>query len=296
MPLPKYNELYIPILTVLSDEKTHTLQEIKEKISVMLQLTDEDLSQRLVSGKQSVYDNRLGWARTYLKKAGLIDVPQRGEFQITKEGKSLLAQDMPITNQYLIKTYPDFAEFMDRKAKEPETQEPDISETTPHEMLENIYHNIQEQLADDLLTEIVNHSPSFFEELVVNLMRAMDYGEGFVTKSSHDDGIDGVIHEDKLGFNLIYIQAKRWTPNTTIGKPEIQKFAGAMMGPPKIEKGLFITTAKFSQGAKQFADAQHIILIDGKRLTELMIEYNLGVSVQKTYEIKRIDMDYFIEN
>lgn len=296
MPLPKYNELYIPILTVLSDEKTHTLQEIKEKISVMLQLTDEDLSQRLVSGKQSVYDNRLGWARTSLKKAGLIDVPQRGEIQITKEGKSLLVQGMPITNQYLIKTYPSFAEFMGRKTKEPETQEPNTSETTPHEMLENIYHNIQEQLADDLLTEIVNHSPAFFEELVVNLMRAMDYGEGFVTKSSHDDGIDGVIHEDKLGFNLIYIQAKRWTPNTTIGKPEIQKFAGAMMGPPKIEKGLFITTAKFSQGAKQFADAQHIILIDGKRLTELMIEYNLGVSVQKTYEIKRIDMDYFIEN
>ena len=262
----------------------------------MLQLTDEDLSQRLVSGKQSVYDNRLGWARTSLKKAGLIDVPQRGEIQITKEGKSLLAQGMPITNQYLIKTYPSFAEFMGRKTKEPETQEPNTSETTPHEMLENIYHNIQEQLADDLLTEIVNHSPSFFEELVVNLMQAMDYGEGFVTKSSHDDGIDGVIHEDKLGFNLIYIQAKRWTPNTTIGKPEIQKFAGAMMGPPKIEKGLFITTAKFSQGAKQFADAQHIILIDGKRLTELMIEYNLGVSVQKTYEIKRIDMDYFIEN
>lgn len=296
MPLPKYNELYEPILTLLSDEKTHTLQEIKEKISIILQLTEEDLAQRLVSGKQSVYDNRLGWARTFLKKAGLIDVPQRGEIQITKEGKSLLSQGIPITNQYLIKNYPSFAEFMGRKTKEPEAQEPNISEPTPHEMFENIYHNIQEQLADDLLTEIVNHSPSFFEELVVNLMQAMDYGEGFVTKSSHDDGIDGVIHEDKLGFNLIYIQAKRWTPNMTIGKPEIQKFAGAMMGPPKIEKGLFITTAKFSQGAKQFADAQHIILIDGKRLTELMIEYNLGVSVQKTYEIKRIDMDYFIEN
>lgn len=296
MPLPKYNEFYKPILTVLSDEKTHTMQEIKEKISVMLQLTEEDLSKRLASGKQSIYDNRVSWAKTYLKKAGLLDVPQRGKIQITQEGKDLLVQDIPITNQYLLQNYPSFVEFMERKTKEPEIQKSNISETTPHEMLENIYHNIQEQLADDLLTEIVNHSPSFFEELVVNLMQAMDYGEGFVTKYSHDDGIDGIIHEDKLGFNLIYIQAKRWTPNTTIGKSEIQKFAGAMMGPPKIEKGLFITTAKFSQGAKQFANAQHIILIDGKRLTELIIEYNIGVSVQKTYEIKHIDMDYFLEN
>lgn len=296
MPLPKYYEFYVPILTVLRDEQIHTIQDIKEKIAIMLQLTETDLSERLASGKQSIYDNRVSWARTYLKKAGLLDVPQRGKIQITQEGKYLLAQGIPITNEYLIKTYPSFAEFMERKTKEQAIQESNIPETTPHEMLENIYHNIQEQLADDLLTEIVNHSPSFFEELVVNLMQAMDYGEGFVTKSSHDDGIDGVIHEDKLGFNLIYIQAKRWTPHTTIGKPEIQKFAGAMMGPPKIEKGLFITTAKFSQSAKAFAEAQHIILIDGQRLTELMIEYNLGVSVQKTYEIKRIDIDYFMEN
>ena len=153
-----------------------------------------------------------------------------------------------------------------------------------------------EELADDLLTEIMSQSAVFFENLVVDLMNSMNYGNGFVTKISGDDGIDGVIHEDKLGFNLIFIQAKRWAPNTTIGKPEIQKFAGAMMGPPKIEKGLFITTAKFSKGAREFADAQHIILVDGRKLTELMIEYNLGVSVQKIYSIKRIDSDYFLDN
>lgn len=141
----------------------------------------------------------------------------------------------------------------------------------------------------------MNQSPDFFESLVVDLMRAMGYGDGFVTKHSNDGGIDGVIHEDKLGFNLIYIQAKRWNPDTTIGKPEIQKFAGAMMGPPRIEKGLFITTAKFSQGAKNFADAQHIILVDGQKLTELMIEYELGVATQKAYKIKRIDTDYFAD-
>ena len=127
-------------------------------------------------------------------------------------------------------------------------------------------------------------------------MKSMGYGDGFVTKTSGDGGIDGIIHEDKLGFDLIYIQAKKWDTNTVIGRPEIQKFAGAMMGPPKVEKGLFITTAKYSQGAKDFANAQHIILIDGQKLTELMIEYGLGVSTQKIYSIKRIDSDYFSEN
>ena len=154
---------------------------------------------------------------------------------------------------------------------------------TPQETLERTYSLINEQLADDLLSEVMQQSPAFFEQLVVDLMKAMDYGDGFVTKYNGDGGVDGIIHEDKLGFNLIYIQAKRWDPSTTIGKPELQKFAGTMMGPPKIEKGLFITTAKFSQGAKDFANAQHIILVDGQKLTTLMIEYSIGVSVEKTY-------------
>lgn len=156
----------------------------------------------------------------------------------------------------------------------------DASET-PQETFERVYSIINEQLADELLAAIMDQTPTFFEALVVDLMKAMGYGDGFVTKTSGDGGIDGIIHEDKLGFNLIYIQAKRWATDTTIGKPEIQKFAGAMMGPPKVDKGLFITTAKFSQGARDFANAQHIILVDGEKLTELMIEYNLGVSAQK---------------
>ena len=169
------------------------------------------------------------------------------------------------------------------------------AEETPQETFDRVYDTINGQLADELLTEIMAQSAVFFENLVVDLMKAMNYGDGFVTKSSGGDGIDGIIHEDKLGFNLIYIQAKRWSAEKTIGKPEIQKFAGAMMGPPRIEKGLFITTARFSPGAKAYADAQHIILVDGRRLTELMIEYGLGVSTQKTYEIKRIDSDYFAD-
>lgn len=229
MPIPKYNELYIPFLTAIEDGNVHTMKEVREKVAEMLSLGEEELSERLPSGSQT-FDNRIGWAKT------------------------------------------------------------------PMETFERVFGTINEQLADDLLTEIMNQSPGFFESLVVDLMKAMNYGDGFVTKLSGDDGIDGIIHEDKLGFNLIYIQAKRWKPEITVGKPEIQKFAGAMMGPPRVEKGLFITTAKFSQKAREFADAQHIILVDGQKLTELMIEYGIGVSAQKTYCIKRIDSDYFSDN
>lgn len=301
MGLPKYYELYRPFLKALSDEKVHTLKEIKDYITKLLNLNEELLLERLPSGKQTIYDNRIGWARTYLKKAGLISSPQRAHLQITVEGQALLASGVNITDRLLAEKYSDFADFIigGKKIAKQKYNKDNIEETaleTPQETLERVFKNINKQLADDLLTEIMNQSATFFENIVVDLMQLMGYGDGFVTKASRDDGIDGVINEDKLGFNLIYIQAKRWNPNTTIGKPEIQKFAGAMMGPPKIEKGLFITTAKYSQGAKEFANAQHIILVDGQKLTELMIEYGLGVSVQNIYKIKRIDSDYFSES
>ena len=216
---------------------------------------------------------------------------------ITERGKALLSSGEVITNALLEEKYPEFAEFRRKKTLDKVIDVTDavLAEETPQEVLDRVYGTINEQLADDLLVEIMGQSAKFFEILVVDLMKAMNYGDGFVTKLSGDDGIDGIVHEDKLGFNLIYIQAKRWNPNTTIGKPEIQKFAGAMMGPPKVEKGLFITTAKFSHGAKDYANAQHIILVDGKKLTELMIEHELGVSTQKSYRIKRIDTDYFAD-
>ena len=227
----------------------------------------------------------------------MIDSPRRGIYIITKEGLNLLASGVQITNDLLKNRYPAFSAFVSgAPIATPSALDGTPSSTvsdTPQETLERTYSLINEQLADDLLSEVMQQSPAFFEQLVVDLMKAMDYGDGFVTKYSGDGGVDGIIHEDKLGFNLIYIQAKRWDPSTTIGKPELQKFAGAMMGPPKIEKGLFITTAKFSQGAKDFANAQHIILVDGQKLTTLMIEYSIGVSVEKTYYIKRIDSDYF---
>jgi len=303
MAIPKYNELYRLVLLSLQDGGTHSMKEVRDFIISTLHLTEQDLAETLPSNpKSSVFSGRVGWAKTYLLKAQMIDSPQRGHIFITPSGKALLESGISITNTVLAQKCPEFLDFYRRKnsgsdsiALAPDEVQAEAPET-PQETFDRVYAIINEQLADDLLAEVLNQTPAFFEQLVVDLMKAMNYGEGFVTKYSGDDGIDGIIHEDQLGFNLIYIQAKRWKPDVTIGKPELQKFAGAMMGPPRVEKGLFITTAKFSPKARDFANAQHIILVDGKRLTELMIEYGVGVSTQKAYLIKRVDSDYFSDN
>lgn len=303
MAIPKYNELYRLVLLSLQDGGTHSMKEVRDFIISTLHLTEQDLAETLPSNpKSSVFSGRVGWAKTYLLKAQMIDSPQRGHIFITPSGKALLESGISITNTVLAQKCPEFLDFYRRKnsGSDSITLAPDEAQAevpeTPQETFDRVYAIINEQLADDLLAEVLNQTPAFFEQLVVDLMKAMNYGEGFVTKYSGDDGIDGIIHEDRLGFNLIYIQAKRWKPDVTIGKPELQKFAGAMMGPPRVEKGLFITTAKFSPKARDFANAQHIILVDGKRLTELMIEYGVGVSTQKAYLIKRVDSDYFSDN
>lgn len=303
MAIPKYNELYRLVLLSLQDGGTHSMKEVRDFIISTLHLTEQDLAETLPSNpKSSVFSGRVGWAKTYLLKAQMIDSPQRGHIFITPSGKALLESGISITNTVLAQKCPEFLDFYRRKnsGSDSITLAPDEVQAeapeTPQETFDRVYAIINEPLADDLLAEVLNQTPAFFEQLVVDLMKAMNYGEGFVTKYSGDDGIDGIIHEDQLGFNLIYIQAKRWKPDVTIGKPELQKFAGAMMGPPRVEKGLFITTAKFSPKARDFANAQHIILVDGKRLTELMIEYGVGVSTQKAYLIKRVDSDYFSDN
>lgn len=303
MAIPKYNELYRLVLLSLQDGGTHSMKEVRDFIISTLHLTEQDLAETLPSNpKSSVFSGRVGWAKTYLLKAQMIDSPQRGHIFITPSGKALLESGISITNTVLAQKCPEFLDFYRRKnsGSDSITLAPDEVQAeapeTPQETFDRVYAIINEQLADDLLAEVLNQTPAFFEQLVVDLMKAMNYGEGFVTKYSGDDGIDGIIHEDQLGFNLIYIQAKRWKPDVTIGKPELQKFAGAMMGPPRVEKGLFITTAKFSPKARDFANAQHIILVDGKRLTELIIEYGVGVSTQKAYLIKRVDSDYFSDN
>lgn len=264
MAVPKYSEFYNAFLESLADGQVHAYNECKDYVKAKKNLSEEDLS------------------------------------EITAE------EGITITNKLMLERYPDFAEFTQHSAKSSSKEEKNkdyvetfISTETPQDTLERVYREINSQLAEELLASVLSMSPAFFERLVVQLMEGMGYGgyegAGFVTKASGDGGIDGIINEDQLGFNLIYIQAKRWSPDTTIGKPEIQKFVGALMGPPRIDKGLYITTAKFSKGAEEYAKAQHIILVDGEKLTELMIKFGIGVATQKTYNIKRVDTDFFEE-
>ena len=299
MAVPKFSEFFKPFLQAIADGGVHEIKNIRQQIASALSLSEDDLVLRTPSGNITVFATRVSWAKTYLMKAGMVTSSSRGHFAITAEGKTLLESGQEITEELLLKLSPSFRKFKNVNLldtpvppKQPASQS-DESQETPQEMLDRAYKTINDQLSDELLTEIMSKSPAFFENLVVDLMSKMGYGEGFVTKQSGDEGIDGVINEDKLGFNLIYIQAKRWQPEFTVNKPEIQKFVGAMAGPPKIVNGLFITTARFSKGAQEYADAQHIILVDGQRLARLMIEHGLGVSTQRTFAIKRIDMGYF---
>lgn len=303
MALPKIIALHLPILKVLSDEKEHELKEVRERIADLLELSGEELTLRVASGQQTQYASLIGWARTNLLNAKAIENPRRGYLKITERGKQLCERNIEITYAILIETSPKFAEHERARAakKGAKTSPPDSSfnsetDTPPQETMERMYQLLNDQLAEELLSEIFDQTPYFFEKLVLDLMEAMGYGSGLKTQDSHDGGIDGIIHEDKLGFNLIYVQAKRWAAERTIERSDIQQFLGAMAGPPKVEKGLFITTAKFSKGAREFAESQHIILVDGKQLTKLMIEHGVGVSVQKTYNLKRIDSDYFADN
>lgn len=300
MAVPKYYEFYNAFLESVSDGEAHAYNECKDYVAKKMKLSESDMAQQTASG-YALWVGRLGWCTTYLKKAGLIISPARSTFQITAEGIKLLGEKLPITDALLAERYPSFAEFTSPKSKGEQSgktaPEKEELEETPQETFERVYQQINEKLSDEVLNAVLSMSPTFFERLVVQLMEAMGYGgyagAGFVTKASGDGGIDGVINEDQLGFNVIYIQAKRWAPDTVIGKPEIQKFVGALMGPPRIEKGLYITTAKFSKGAEEYARAQHVILVDGEMLSELMIKFDLGVTTQNTYQIKRIDTDFF---
>ena len=296
MAIPKYNELYDPFLTAISDGKIHTAKEVASTVANILQLSPEDLAEQLPSQRQTTFANRLNWAKTYLKKAGLVDSPKRGTYIITTAGSTLLHSDVAITNEFLESNYPSFAAFVNR-TDDVDTANDTASITpsdtqTPEEQMDALHKTINDTLADDLLAEIMQQTPVFFEQLVVDLMKAMDYGDGFKTKSSGDDGIDGVIHEDKLGFNLIYIQAKRW--NNVVERPEVQKFVGALAG-KGATKGIFITTSSFSRGAREFKPQNNIkiVLIDGNQLCEYMIDYNIGVFTANTFEVKRIDIDFF---
>lgn len=303
MPIPKYNEFYGAVLNFLSDGLEHTSREMIGPISDAFSLTAEERAEKLPSQTQTVISNRIGWARTYLKKAGLIASPKRGVFAITDRGRNALASGEAITNEYLSR-FDSFKDFIghpnvgtenDGKAAPRPNVAPEAKESTPDEALAQALAQINEQLADDLLDEVMKISDQAFEQFVLDLMTSMGYGSvdtaTQVTPFAGDEGIDGIIMEDKLGFDLIYVQAKHYAPDHTVGRPDIQAFVGAIAG--RDGKGLFVTTSKFSKQAREYAERQHIVLIDGQRLAELMIEHDFGVSTRKVYKVKTVDTDLF---
>lgn len=294
MSIPKYFEMYKSFLKTLLDGQEHPYIDVKNQVIKDFNLSQSDLAELLPSGKQTIFSNRIGWCRTYLKKAGLIDSPSRAHFVITDEGKHIFETVNTITDDTL-RMFPSFIDFIGGDITHNRSSEVTVKncEETPQETLERVHSELNSVLRAELLMRIYQNSSDFFEKLVVELMEKMGYGRGEVTQRSRDEGIDGIIYQDKLGFDVIYVQAKRYDLDKTVGRPELQKFGGAL--PEKNAKGLFVTTAKFSADAKQYANERHIILIDGQGLAQLMIEYEYGVSTEYVYKVKRIDSDLFEE-
>lgn len=306
MALPIFEEFLYPFLLATS-KKDMTISEMREYIVDYFHLSEEDCSLRTKSGNTTQVADRLNWVRQYLRRALMIDLPERGVYRITQRGKDYLANHSSLTKKDLME-YPEFASYaigstsnINSSKEVVSTKEDSDEEMTPTEQLEKAYHSIVDDLAADLLQKTLEQSPYFFEHLVVDLLVKMGYGGSFansaqVTQYVHDDGIDGIIYEDKLGLDKIYIQAKRYKLDNTVGKPQIQQFSGAL-DEQKATKGVFITTSSYSKEAKQYVQNlnKKIVLIDGQELARYMIEYNVGVSTKQVYEVKRIDSDYFEE-
>jgi restriction system protein len=301
MPIPDYQGFMLPFLQTVSDGQEQHIRHIVNKLADKLGLTDDERRQMLPSGQQSLVANRVGWAKTYLKKAGLLDNSRRGYVRITPAGIQALTSNPGKIDKQFLDQYPLFQEFTRQSQPDTESLEPEIKEVkTPDEVLESSYQNLRIALADELLDQVKACSPQFFERLVVDLLVAMGYGgtladAGQAIGRSGDGGIDGIIKEDKLGLDVVCIQAKRW--EGTVGRPAVQSFAGSMEG-MRARKGVLLTTGSFSKDAEEYVNRieRKIVLIDGKRLTELMIDHNIGVTTARTYTIKKTDMDYFVED
>lgn len=302
MPIPDYQSVMLPILKLASDGLEHKFARAVEALADEFNLTTEERNELLPSGTQAVFNNRVGWACSYLKKAGLLASPKRGFFTITQKGHELISTNPTRIDSSTLEQYPEFIEFKTRKKEREEESSIESvvsqdSSQTPEDALASAYNNLRSSLYSEILTSVKDATPSFFERLVVDLLVKMGYGgnrqdAGRALGKSGDSGIDGIINEDRLGLDVIYIQAKRW--EGVVGRPEIQKFAGALQG-QRARKGVFITTSSFTKEAKEYVSVieSKIILIDGEHLARLMAEHNVGVSTIGIYEVKKIDSDYF---
>lgn len=307
MAIPDYQTLMLPLLKLAADGREHRFRDAVERLSDEFGLSDSERAELLPSGTAPVFDNRVGWARTYLKQAGLLNSSKRGVFQITPAGIALLAEQPQAIDVGLLERYESFRQFRTRRrtrsasdengSYSPSAAHADSPRATPEEVLAAAYDKLRAELEAELLAQVKVASPAFFERLVVDLLVAMGYGgsrqdAGRAIGRSGDGGIDGIIKEDRLGLDAIYIQAKRW--EGSVGRPEIQKFAGALQG-QRAQKGVFITTSWFTREAEEYAGSitSSIVLIDGPTLAGLMVDHNIGVSRVGLYEIKRVDSDFF---
>lgn len=299
--IPDYQSIMLQLLKFAKDGKEHSFRDAINYISDFFRLTDEERRIKLPSGYDIIINNRVGWARTYLKKAGLLEDPRRGFFKMTNRGIEVLMKDPPIIDVKFLMQFPEFVEFQSPKKKDTAHEMGILLDLkretkTPQELIEEGSTNLKENLANELLEKLRTNSSGFFEGVVVDLIVKMGYGEGEVTGGSGDGGIDGIIYQDKLGLEKIYLQAKRYAETKLINPTIIKNFIGTL-DVKKANKGIFITASSFVGDIEEIVKgtSKNIILIDGEKLVELMIEYNVGVEIDKSYDIKKIDLDYFEE-
>jgi restriction system protein len=304
MSLPDFQTIMLPLLQIFADEREHSNHEYLDRLAKHFTLTDQELNEMIPSGKQTTFNNRIGWAKTYLSKSGLLEMTRRSFYKITERGKQVLENNPARIDMKYLKQFPEYIEFKERESGRRHRGDigttDETTQKTPEEILEDAFQEIRDTLAQDLLALVKQSSPAFFERLVVELLVNMGYGgsrreAARAVGQRGDEGIDGIIDEDRLGLDAIYIQAKRW--EGSVGRPEIQKFVGALMG-KKARKGIFITTSSFSPDAMNYVSSidYKVVLIDGKRLAEFMIDYDVGVTGSVTYQLKRADTDYFTDD
>jgi restriction system protein len=306
MPVPDFQSFMLPMLKITADGSEHSMADFRERLSLEMGLSPEDLQEKLPSGTQTKYRNRVAWSAVYLYRAGVLRRPRRGVFQIADRGRNLLAEKPERITVKLLSRFPEFQGFSERRSGNlddapvrPGSAEPEATQT-PEERLESSFQDLQNSLANEVLDAVKRASPEFFERLVVKLLVAMGYGgsiqdAGRAVGKAGDEGVDGIIKEDKLGLDVVYIQAKKWT-DTVVGRPAVQAFAGSLEG-HRARKGVMITTSTFSQDAQDYVQKieKKIVLLDGKQLAKLMIEHNVGVTVTAVYSLKKLDQDFFEE-
>jgi restriction system protein len=304
MPVPDFQAVMLPFLQLLSDGQEWKMRDVVESLAGHFSLTDEDREEMLPSGQSKVFNNRVGWAKTHLKNAGLVDNPTRGKVRLSERGRQVLGQSPESIDMKFLRQFDGYRTFIgelkeDKAGGNAIDQVQEESQSTPLELFEASYSTLRAALAEDLQSRLIECSPQFFEHIVVKLLHAMGYGgqfgEGRVTNYSHDGGIDGVINEDKLGLDVVCIQAKRWQGN--VSRPTIQSFVGSM-DIIRAKKGVVITTSDFSRDAFEFVDrieGKRVVLINGKQLAQFMIDHDVGVSTTGTYKLKEVSNDFFEE-